>query len=192
MHCLCICQGTATHNMMNRPRPRKIVSVIKTSPSAEAIEEKTLEDKKFIQNSSNEQRKMSLDSISNDFKPQSPVVPSFSSGTTARSPPTTTPTNSSQTASFVSRKPVVATLKKAHVPPPPTFSDSPKSSPASLSKTEKIEFEKPKSFPIPSNNFNSASSPTEQKLLSPKSSGEAFLDAADKAADFIGGALLVI
>lgn len=182
--------------MMNRPRPRKIVSVIKTSPSAEAIEEKSLEDKKVIQNSSNEQRKLSLDSISNDFKPQSPVVPSFSTGTTARSPPaantTTSPTTSPQTASFVPRKPVVATLKKAHVPPPPTFSDSPKSSPVSLSKIEKIEFKKPKPFPTHTNTFDSASSPTQHKPLSPKSSGETFLDAADKAADFIGGALLVI
>lgn len=171
---------------MNRPRPRKIVSVIKTSPSAETVEEKPIS----ISQNFNAEKKLSNDTFSNDFKPQSPVVPAFSSGPTRPSTTDTKPSVSpqqNQTATaFVPRKPVVATLKKAHVPPPPTFSDSPKSSPVPPAKTENFELEKSQSP-----NFLSTSS-TEGKPLSPRSSGEAFLDAADKAADFIGGALLVI
>jgi len=168
--------------MMNRPRPRKIVSVIKTSPSAESIEEKQFEEKLNSQNFNNE---VKVDAVSNNFKSQSPVVPSFSSNPARPSNDSKPITSSQQTQSnaFVPRKPVVATLKKAYFPPPPTFSDSPKSSPVSVAKSEKIEFDKSMTSAQTSNGHLNS--------LSPKSSGEAFLNAADKAADFIGGALLV-
>jgi hypothetical protein len=180
--------------MMNRPRPRKIVSVIKTSSPMESIEEISFEDKKISQNPAYE-RKFNFESVTNDSKPQSPVVALSSSGTvkpTADNKHATVPKYSQSATPVAPRKPVVATLKKAHFPPPPTFSDSPKSSPASLAKIEKIEFEN--TFPETAQTSNSCfSSLSENKPqpLSPKSSGETFLDAADKAADFISGAFLV-
>ena len=190
---------------MNKPRPRKIINVIKSSSSPEP--ELAAED-------SSKAEPVSQAPIR---KPASPVVPQFGSvnsagltdvkpstantQVTSTSTPTannqvtstSTPTaNNSSTppsANFIPRKPIVATLKKAHVPPPPTFSDSLKSSPIAANHN------RPSSQPnnqlsatVP---INTSSSVSPVLSSSPKSSGEAFLDAADKAADFIGGALLV-
>lgn len=173
--------------MMNRPRPRKIVSVIKSSPSTESIEEKSPKSNYVDPQIVTEASKVSV-------KLQSPTVPTFSNSPTRQSIETKPEPNP---VTFVPRKPVVATLKKANVPPPPTFSDSPKSSPISLTKSESSKTELPKSESPKSDissppEFNTFKNNTvAPKALSPKSSGEAFLDAADKAADFIGGALLV-
>ena len=205
--------------MMNRPRPRKIVSVIKTSPSAESIEAEKNETSNNNGNFFNQERKSSLDSPS--FKPPSPVVPLFSSSSsispvrpasTEIKPSVNTATATNNISTCVPRKPIVTTLKKAHVPPPPTFSDSPKSSPITkieqspknenISEIKKFEFGKlspaSESKQIfsppttkPSVNPIAKSPENNSESLSPKSSGEAFLDVADKAADFISGALLV-
>lgn len=170
--------------MMNRPRPRKIINVIKTSPSTE-IEEQV--------NEKLENEKMSQ--------------------LTPKTPENSAPTSSNSSFNNVNpvpiiRKPTVATMKKVHVPPPPNFSDSPKSSPIQLTRSVaktldpiQVKPEPVSIKPVPdrteaiqklkSNSHPSTSSHNESQSLSPKSSGEAFLDAADKAADFIGGALIV-
>ena len=184
---------------MNKPRPRKIINVIKSSSSPEP--ELAAED-------SSKAEPVSLAPIR---KPASPVVPQFGSvnsagltyvkPSTSNNQVTSTSTSTANTqvtstsiptdnnsstpppANFIPRKPIVATLKKAHVPPPPTFSDSPKSSPIDANHN------RPSIQPI--NQINNSNSVSPVLSSSPKSSGEAFLDAADKAADFIGGALLV-
>ena len=198
--------------MMNRPRPRKIINVIKTSSSTKIVEE-TGKNEFAPQNS------ISLSPTRNSQKPSSPVVPQFNPKTnsvtgtglpanasannnintvTSHNNVTIHATSSMPIASSISasnstpppsnftpRKPIVATLKKAHFPPPPTFSDSPKSSPI----VGKPILEQS------TRNFTQNDSDSSQSLnssLSPKSSGETFLDSADKAADFIGGALLLI
>lgn len=140
--------------MLNKPRPRKIVSVIKTSSSSE---ESFKQDEQTYENEFKSQSPTTPVVVT---KPQGPVVPQYSS--------TQTP-----------RKPIVATLKKAHIPPPPSFSDSPKSITTNLQQrpAEPVKIE--------------PSTPKVTAVLSPKSSGESFLDAADKAADFIGGAFIV-
>lgn len=153
--------------MLNRPRPRKIVSVIKTSPSAE-------ED--HFKQENNHEKETSI--AAEEIKPKSPVVPHFSNKQSS-------PSSSNPITISNPRKPIVATLKKAHIPPPPSFSDSPKSATAPVSNFE----DKSSSYPsYQSSSINPSSPPA---VLSPKSSGESFLDAADKAADFIGGAFLV-
>ena len=179
--------------MMNRPRPRKIINVIKTSsPSSSEISEEPV-NSEFVTTQPASQN-----------KPASPVVPQFSS---PKNNINADLNSSSSPSNFVPRKPVVATLRKMNVPPPPTFSDSPKSSPSvetlkspvslnrhASSEQERAAFNKTQdkvsrvpTHPTQINEAISSNSP----VLSPKSSGEAFLDAADKAADFIGGALLV-
>ena len=172
---------------MNKPRPRKIINVIKSSSSPEP--ESATED-------SSKTEPVSQAPIR---KPSSPVVPQFGSVNSAgltdtannHVNSTSTPlVNNSSTPppqNFIPRKPIVATLKKAHVPPPPSFSDSPKSSPIAANHNKHIN----QSSTTAIAQINNSSSVSPVLSSSPKSSGEAFLDAADKAADFIGGALLV-
>lgn len=159
--------------MLNRPRPRKIVSVIKSSPSTESVKPEENETANF----ECDFKSQSTTTISTtaETKPQSPVVPQFSNTPASTNPSIQNkPMGTSSHASIpAARKPIVATLKKAHVPPPPSFSHSPKSTPTT----------------IPSKSVERSSSPP--PVLSPKSSAESFLDAADKAAYYIGGAFLV-
>ncbi len=236
--------------MMNRPRPRKIINVIKTTSSLSSeIEDKIHEEPvQFIQQPETTQTK-NTNTMKPAIKPVSTInmrtaspeilnsiKPSISNTSDI------VKTSNFNSTNFVTRKPTVATLKKAHVPPPPTCSDSPKSSPISLMKTgqpkqfnynyesqnyttadsfnttkfessstnnsESSDSNEPKSSfssyepTAPSNSHifseskpevrNTFPSAYNDRALSPRSSGEAFLDAADKAADFISGALLVI
>ena len=169
--------------MINRPRPRKLINVIKTSNSTEEIEIPTeIEFEK-------EKQKASI-LISNEvpFTPNNlkakpvivstiPSVPQFNSvqlnskikiNDNDNELKKNTIEKSILSSSTLTNKPsnAVNSIKKTTIPPPPNyFSNSQASSSSSTSQSSPV--------------------------LSEKSSGEAFLDAADRAADFIGGAFLV-
>lgn len=170
---------------MNRPRPRKLINVIKTSNLTEEIEiptEKEIEIKK-------EKRTASI-SISNEVttfknnlkaKPvivsTMPSVPQYNSiqlnskindNELKRN---ITEKSFSSSSTTLNNKPSIAvnSIKKSNIPPPPNyFSNSQTSSSSSTSQLSPVISAKT------------------------KSSGENFLDAADRAADFIGGAFLVL
>lgn len=196
--------------MMNRPRPRKIINVIKSSPSSELELEKTFQqDEPVKQIETHPNSTINIES-SNTVKTALIKPVSSTSNIRTASPEilNSIRKNASESLNtsnnFVPRKPIVATIKKANAPPPPTFSDSPKSSPISLTKTTQAK--QIDSLNSSESKLSTRANTTESvtfvnspppaynertPTLSPKSSGEAFLDAADKAADFISGALLV-
>lgn len=211
----------ATLQMMNRPRPRKIINVIKSSHPAEVEEKQSNLSEAKINVEVIAEEPVNIDNT--EIKPTAPKTANISDNVK---------TGNNSLKFVPMRKPIVATLKKAHVPPAPTFSDSPKSSPTprinepskqDSKGDETVSFNEPakSSFnddeivtkaPLKIEQENEdlfrnhdesekASEPArksdEFKPSSPTSpslslSGEAFLDAADRAADFIGGALLVI
>lgn len=153
--------------MLNRPRPRKIVTVVRSDdPKPE---------------------------VSLNKEPDVPIAEVHEAPVKEEQPPPQNPP---------ARKPVVATARKAFVPPPPSFSEV--RSPNSSKGTSPVSSPKKNSFelPRPSDDLNKVSvsftedkpqltSPPAPTPLSPKSSGEKILDAADKAADFLGDALRV-
>jgi hypothetical protein len=172
--------------MMNRPRPRKIVSVIKCSSPADAEINRELKPSDqfslpdISQISGSGSASNSEKSSSNHMN----VTPTnFNRASTAESSPGKT--------EFIISKPTISTAKKANAPPPPpSFSDPQKSNFAKVDNEnffEKSNDSDRNSLILKSdNNMNSVDQFYE------KSSGEAFLDAADKAVDLIGGTFLVI
>lgn len=168
---------------MNRPRPRKLINVIKTSNSSteEIPINCEFEEKEKVQAVS---VPVPVPTFKNNFnfkatKPtivsKIPSVPQFKS---VPSSPTTTNdfvveskrniTENPSSSLSINKHPsnVVNSIKKSPVPPPPNYFSN-------------------------SNSPKSSSSPSTSPALSAKSSGENFLDAADRAADFIGGAFFV-
>ncbi len=168
--------------MLNRPRPRKIVTVVKSESNLKTTDSD--EDKRneyvFIEP---ETEKLA--------EPQ-PLAP--------------------KQAQFMPRKPALTTLKKANIPPPPSYSEvrSPTSSkgPSPTQSPTKAQ-----TLPArPSEGFDKIALSFAEDLQqiegsndgsnfelhfyfldnpSPSSAGEKFLEAADKAADYIGGTFLV-
>lgn len=174
--------------MMNRPRPRKLINVIKTSISTEEIEipaEKEIgieKEKRTASISISNEVPLST-TFKNNLKAKPvivstiPSVPQYNSiqlnskindNELKRN---TTEKSFSSSSTTLNNKPsiVVNSIKKSNIPPPPNyFSNSQTSSSSSTSQLSPVLSAKT------------------------KSSGENFLDAADRAADFIGGAFLVL
>jgi hypothetical protein len=190
--------------MLNRPRPRKLINVIKTSNStdnAASPEEESTKSFSSSRSNSFSSIKAPVSESSNQSQQSPPSVPRFSSPAT-NSPREIQRTETTTYNSPNPRKPIVATLSRkiqTQPPPPaPTFSDSPKAKVFDSPKVPSAEVDDLNNSKKGSPSFSTETLDSAQQnstsppqSLSPKSSGEAFLDAADKAADYLGNAFLV-